>query len=358
MIHGHGGNIFELARQLGCKPEDIIDMSSNINPLGPPPGLMDYIKNHLSVINKLPEVDSAEICTAMAKTVGIDPASVVAGAGTTQFIYAMFPVLASKKVLIVGPTYADYADACHLHRIESHYFLAEKDHQFQPDLDQLDRKMNGHDTVVICNPNNPTGVMIPRDRISRLCRNHPDTHFIIDESYLPFVPEADKQSMITSGLDNVMVLCSLSKIFRMPGLRVGFLIAAKAVIQAFKAVMLPWSVNGPAQIAARFIYSEKRSIEEFVDQSRTYIRTQRDRFIQRLSDNPELTVYPSNTSYFLIELPPYLNANEVCARLARQRILIRNCSNFYGLTDQFVRLAMHLPEMNRRVAEKLIELKD
>jgi len=132
MLGGHGGNIYEMARRLGCAPSEVIDMSSNINPLGPPPGLVNYSDN------------------------------------------------------------------------------------FRPNIGRRIKSIDSEDTVFICNPNNPTGSLIPKHELEWLCRSHPDTNFIVDESYLPFVNLGEKESMINSGLANVIVLISISKIFKNP----------------------------------------------------------------------------------------------------------------------------------------------
>ena len=84
MIGGHGGNIYQLARQLGCRPSDISDMSANVNPLGPMPELVEHLKTNLSAVAALPEVDAGGIVEAFAGYYGIDPGSVMAGNGTTQ----------------------------------------------------------------------------------------------------------------------------------------------------------------------------------------------------------------------------------------------------------------------------------
>ena len=87
MIQGHGGNVFAVAQQLGCRPEEIIDMSSNINPLGALPGLIDHLKERLDRIRVLPEVDGRAAIQAIAALLGVAPERVLAGGGTTQFIY-------------------------------------------------------------------------------------------------------------------------------------------------------------------------------------------------------------------------------------------------------------------------------
>ncbi len=99
MIIGHGGNIKDLAKTLGCANEDIIDMSSNLNPLGPPESIEEVIKDNLVKIRSLPEPDAVSIRKGFARFHGIDPAQVVAGNGTTFFIYTIPKALGSKKVL-------------------------------------------------------------------------------------------------------------------------------------------------------------------------------------------------------------------------------------------------------------------
>ncbi|MDA8140084.1 MAG: aminotransferase class I/II-fold pyridoxal phosphate-dependent enzyme [Desulfobacteraceae bacterium] len=353
MIHGHGGNIYALALKLGCRPEEIMDVSSNINPLGPPPGLMVYLKDHLPSICALPEVDSKTAVTQMASLLNLDPESLLAGAGTTQFIYAMFAALRSRKVLIVGPTYADYADACRMQHLEPNYYTAEKDQCFEPDMAALTQQAGDYDTVIICNPNNPTGVLIPRSSLLNLCRCHPDTRFVIDESYLPFVPEAETLSMAGCGLANVLVLHSLSKIYRLPGLRIGFLIASPGLIECFRGLLLPWGLNSLAQAAVQFLYFHRDSVERFVWETLSCIAAERFRLLMRIEQLNGWIPFPSVTSFFLIQLPAHWTARQLSERFALDRILVRDCGNFLGLGDRFIRIAVNKPNINDLIVERL-----
>jgi len=356
MIGGHGGNIYDLARRLGCSPADILDLSSNVNPLGPPPGLSDHLVRHMNSVSVLPEVDSQGIIRSYAECLGISPDRLIAGNGTTQFIYSIPAVLGMKRILIVGPTYSDYADACRLQGVAIEFFLCAGSDHFQPDLGRLEKAATGADAVFICNPNNPTGVLIPAPALKRLCLRNPQVRFIVDESYLPFVTEGELQSLARSGAENLLVLLSLSKIFRIPGLRVGFLVAAPATIQAFAGGMWPWSVNSLGQAAVRFLCEAGPALETFVAETRTYLGRERELFQERLSPIPGLQVFPSPTSFFLVLLPEGLSASAVGAALAEERILIRNCANFHGLSDRFIRISPKDPTANRRVAQRLAEL--
>jgi threonine-phosphate decarboxylase len=286
----------------------------------------------------------------------LNPNQVLPGNGTTQFIYALPKVLESQNALIVGPTYSDYADACAGSRTTCQIFLTRESEGFSPDPERLQDRARPCDTVFICNPNNPTGNLIPRDKLHQLCRSCPRSTFIIDESYMPFAPDAEKQSMLNSGLANVIVLLSISKIFGIPGLRIGFIIADESHIQKFRQALLPWSVNSLAQESVRFLPDHKAAIEKFILNSRAYLARQREQICGAFKGFSEFTVYRSQTPFLLIRLPAPLRAAFVWERLAESRILIRNCTNFEGLSDKFIRISLKTPEANRRVAEKLMAL--
>jgi threonine-phosphate decarboxylase len=357
MSSGHGGNIYALAQRLGCAPTDIIDVSSNINPLGPMPELLDHLRAHMEAITALPDIHSEQMVQKYAAMLGVRANTVVAGAGTTQLIHALFPALKSRRVLIVGPTYSDYNDACLIHQIHPDYFFTLDKEKFTLELIRLGEIANAYDTVVICNPNNPTGTLLDKDRLWQLCARHPQTRFIIDESYLPFVT-GNAGSMIDSGLNNVVVLNSLSKIFRIPGLRIGFTIAPEPIISNITEMIPPWSVNSLAQQAAQFICDHPVAVDRYVDQSQKYIDKEKEKLIDAIQKNRALRPFPSTASYFLIQLPQHLTAETVCDYFAQRKILIRNCANFVGLNDRFIRIAVHQKEVNRQIGRLLAEIRE
>ena len=352
MIQGHGGNVAALAAQFGCRPEAIVDMSSNINPLGSLPGLIDHLRERMECISRLPEVDAAGAVRALADLLDIDPDRVLAGSGTTQFIYAACAALAATHPLILGPTYADYADGCRVHALEPDFCLADPTADFQPDLGRLHAAIPGHDLVFVCNPNNPTGRMLARADLEALCRAHPATVFLVDESYLPFAPDGDTETLTRCRLDNLVVLWSVSKIFGMPGLRAGFLVAEPNCLERFRRLMQPWSVNSLAQEAVLFLGARREAARAFIADTRACLGREGERFRARLA-GCGLTLYPSVTSYLLLRLPDGLTATTVCRRLAEQRFLIRNCANFHGLDEQFIRIALKDPASNAAVADHL-----
>lgn len=354
MLNGHGGNIYELAQRLECAPSDIIDMSSNVNPLAPLPGLVKFIIKNIHSISALPEVDAKSAAQAFAARYNINPEHVIAGNGTTQFIYAIPQVLGTKRALILGPTYADYADACRMHNVQYDYLMTEEPLDFQPNIDVLIEQISDHDTVFICNPNNPTGVLTLKADLERLCRFHPDTYFVIDESYLPFVNDSERLSMLKSGFPNVLILNSMSKIFRIPGLRIGFLIASGLTIEKFRPFLLPWNVNSVAQTAADYLMKHTDETDAFIDKTVLLLEDQRKYMADALEAVDGIKLFPSKTSFVLAKLDENITADILCNHLAADRILIRNCSNFRGLSEHFIRISLKTTDINRMLVDKII----
>lgn len=356
MIGGHGGNIYQLAQRLGCKPSDISDMSANVNPLGPMAALMDHLRDHLAAIAALPEVDAGGIVDAFARFHDVDPDLVMAGNGSTELIYLIPRALNARSALVVGPTYADYHDACAMNGVACDHAICRQADEFIPDMTAIAERAAGRDLVFFCNPNNPTGTLTERAAIEALCRRLPDTVFLIDESYLPFAPQPDAASMMHTTLPNVMVLSSMSKAFRIPGLRIGFIKAPTVLMEKLAPFALPWSVNSLAQAAVMWLMTHDDAVGPFLETTRSMIDAEKARFMETLHAKTRIHCFPSATSFLLMHLPETMTAQQVWQHLADRRILIRDCSNFTGLSKRFIRVSLKSEAENRRAIDLLVDL--
>ncbi len=353
MIQGHGGNKQQLADRIGCKLEDIIDMSSNLNPLGPPERIHNLIRENIHLIHALPEPDAVSMTKGFSRYCGIDPGCVIAGNGTTFFIYTLPLAIGVKKALILGPAYSDYRDACAAHNVGITHCLTLPENNFSPDMDTLSRMAGQADIVFICNPNNPTGTLVEKKALERLIQAHPDTCFLVDESYLPFVPDAESISLVKrTDLPNLLVLSSMSKIFRIPGLRTGFLSGARPLIEKVMAHYQPWSVNALAQAVIRDVYDHPEEILPFYRKTREYIEQERRVFAAALAGTPGIRLFDVPV-YFILARLETCTAPEFCRRVGDDKILIRDCTNFEGLTEKFVRFSLKTREINLALAQSI-----
>ena len=152
------------------------------------------------------------------------------------------------------------------------------------------------------------------------------------------------------------MLVSISKIFRISGLRIGFLVGPPAVVAQAARYLWPWSVNSLGQAAVRWLAESRPVLEGFVAETRNYLESERQAFEERLRHVSGLKIYPGAASFLLIRLPPGSSAGEACLRFSEERILIRDCSNFVGLSESFIRISPKGPEVNRRAAHVLAAL--
>lgn len=344
----HGGNILATARALGCRVEELIDLSSNLTPFGTMPGLKEALVAGLDEIRYLPESGSESLRAVFAARNRIAPAQVLAGNGTTEFIYAVPAAFGCRRALIVNPTYADYATACEWAGLPVEDFALDPAAGFRLDLAALAARLTGNELVFLCNPNNPTGVLTPSAALAELARARPDSLFLVDESYLPFTREP---SLLAPGLpENLLVLFSASKIYGIPGLRLGFLAGSTGRIAHLGQRVKPWGVNRLAQLAGEYVLQHGENYQEEVIR---FVERERPRVMAELAALPGVAPVPGAANFILSRLHGTVRAPELKAALLEERIMLRDCSNFASLDDHYFRISLKEAAINDHVLAKM-----
>lgn len=337
----HGGNIVAMARALGCEVKELIDMSSNLTPLNMVPGLREVLARRLEEIAFLPEAASETLRQVFARKFSLQEEEVLVGNGTTEFIFALPYSFAGSRAVLVNPTYSDYRLACRWAKVPATDFMLPPEQDFQLDLDRLACGFQGGELVFVCNPNNPTGSLTPTRVLYDFIVRHPATTFLVDESYLPFTRE---KSLLHYDLPpNLFVLFSSSKIYGIPGLRLGFLVAKAANLQAMSLQRKPWGVNRMAQIAGEYLLEQADS---YVEEVRQFIESERPRFVERLQTMDNIRVIPGEANFILCCLTGKMLAPELREKMLDKRIMIRNCASFDGLDEHYFRMSLKDREAN------------
>ncbi len=337
----HGGlDPVELAR-LGLRPEDVLDFSVSTNAYGPPPGVMQALA--AADVTRYPDRRATALRRAIAAREGTVEEQVLIGNGAAQLIWlvAMAYLRPGDRVLIIGPTFGEYRVASQLMGAEVTAWRADPAHDFAPDLDDLARALATCDPrlVWLCNPNNPTGVYLPLDALQRLRTTAPGALWVIDEAYRPFVAEPwPGLPLIEEG--NAILLRSLTKDGALPGLRLGYALAAPLVIEALARVQPPWSVNAVAQVAGLAVLDSGDHLARAITALRRDTAALREALIAQ-----GWRVLPTATHFFLVEVG---DAAALRGRLLQEcQIQVRDCSSF-GLPG-FIRIATRRPEENVRL---------
>jgi len=340
MIHGHGGEIYNLAEKLNVSPIEIKDFSTNVSHYPLPSAFWDDLISSLPKIRLLPEVDNSELINSFSQKYNINPLNILAGNGTTEFIFLIPRVLKSKRIVILNPTYSDYRDAARVHDIniiETGPFIYKEDYNnfFKKDINKLKK----NDIIFFCNPNNPTGHFISRDYLLNTVKEKPDLFWIIDESYAPFVDKDHNSSLISSDLpQNILILRSFSKIYGIPGIRLGFLIANKNIIDRFRIYMQPWNISSFTQTAGFLIM---KYCDEFYDEAvRLFYRNEKDFFLNEIKKILCFDIIPGDTNYILFRTSTDIDTISLTEKLKEKGFLIRQCGNFSGLDKSFIRIGL------------------
>lgn len=358
----HGGNIYRLAEKLGLDEGKILDFSASINPLGVPKSVISDIKDSLKYLHNYPDPDTKQLRLWIAKHLNISPQSVVCGNGSTELIYLIVRALRPERVLLPAPTFSEYERAVRNRKRVVYFNLIEKS-RFEIDPAEFIASMAGSsnpasykaalttsvDMAFLCNPNNPTGVMLGREEVLEIAdaAKNLRCHLVVDEAFIDFSP-ADSVIKEVENNPYLIVLRSLTKFYALSGLRIGFGIFPSSLVDIINEHREPWTVNNLAQTAAIAAINDISYRDETFKVIRNEKKTLEDGF--RLLG---LDYFQSAANFYLLKLD---NAREVVAALKSKGILVRDCSNFTGLDDTYIRVAVKSNKENMRLLQELANL--
>ncbi|MCI5159078.1 MAG: cobyric acid synthase, partial [Candidatus Electrothrix sp. AUS1_2] len=249
--------------------------------------------------------------------------------------------------MIPVPAYIDYRQACERSGLEILPLPLSEEDDFQPDVELIAEQLQPGDVLILGQPNNPTGRMIDRDALLALADQHQDVLFLFDEAFAGFVAG---YTSLAGSRKNIITLCSLTKLFAVPGLRLGFLAASEQLCDLIKRQLAPWSVNALAQAAGQAMIGDS----EYIRNTQEVVRENREALYQDLTGIPSLRIIPSVADFLLVQLNSKLTAPELADRLLRQaKIAVRVCANYEGLDKRYFRVAVRSEEENNRLVAAL-----
>lgn len=317
----------------GASDPQLLDFSANTNPVSPP-GTVSVYESAFSAARRYPVDDYCEFRAAAAEYTGVTGTEIIPTPGALAGMRLLFSVVidSGDSVALPAPSFGEYAKEVQLQGGEPTFV----DHNEITEIDP-----EPHAVVVVCNPNNPTGDCYSPTALHGLasrCREA-GTTLLVDEAFLDFT---DQPSM--AGIEGVVVARSLTKIFGLPGLRAGFLVATGQLRDRLDVARLAWTLSTPAAAVGTHCLGET----DFIEETRQRVRTERDRMADRLTDRFE--VYPSDAPFLLLKTDRPVD--EVVAAARADEIAIRDATSFRGLNSH-VRVAVKRPHENEQLLDAL-----
>ena len=331
----HGGFDTAELRAANLTRDDVLDFSSNINPLGPSPRVRQAAAE--ADLSAYPDRECLDLREALAAELGVGIDLLMVGNGSTELIHllARAHLRDQSRCLIFAPTFGEYEAAAALAgaEIERVWAAAAEGNLWSIDAAVQSIEATRPAMVFLCNPNNPTGVYLDRESVERLSAAVGAKGLLaLDSSYVPLADgQWDALPLLRCG--NVVLLRSMTKDHALAGVRLGYLAAPRAVVEATRRLQPSWSVNAVAQavgLAALADDAHVTAARAVIAEAKAYLHTH---FVAL-----GLSVEPSAANFMLVRVG---DAAKVRRALLRRRILVRDCTSF-GLPDH-IRIAARAP---------------
>jgi threonine-phosphate decarboxylase len=328
---------------------NVIDFSVNTTPIGIPLSVKATLKKNLNSIQNYPDFHSTELISSLKKYTGLPKSNLMVGNGAIEIIYNFsFAFLSQKtKVLIPIPTFQEYEIVAKLNDCKILYF---KTMNLSKDIDSFISQIPRNGCVFLCNPNNPTGKLLPKQQLNLIIQKAKKLSSIVfvDECFIELVPESN-ESIISyvKKYDNLFVLRSLTKSFGLPGIRIGYAAASKQLIEILQKIKIPWSVNLLAQDAAKIALKNNSHLSK----SQLVIKKELIYLKNKISRLDGFKCNDSSTNFILIKTK--YDSTKLQQKLLKHKILIRDCKNFRGLNNHYFRIAVKSHKDNVKLVKAL-----
>lgn len=353
----HEGDIHAHARRMKRSPESITDFSGNTHAFAA--DLTDRLVRSVPYpYAQYPDTLCHELRAAVAAHEDLEPECILPGNGSADLIRLLMSALAPRRVLLIGPIFSEYARACAVLGIPYDIITPPQEHDFICGGAELRRIWDSPaDLAVLCTPNNPAAVTYPNIRamfdVIRVPR------VLVDNAYREFLwgePEYGDNRLIryagwTRPGVTVFSLCSATKFFACPGLRLGYLAGDPTQLRHIARIQPPWSVSAFAQTLGVLFLENKDSYRERLVPLRAE-RANLARNLRRLACFVPDRVF-EGPSFLTCGLAPGLSAAVARNALARRDILIRDCDSIPGMPRDYIRLQVRPRQDNERLLDVL-----
>lgn len=327
MSHIHGGDVYRNRIQY--------DYSVNINPLGMPAACKGALEQSIQRLGQYPDVQASELREAIAATEKVQKEAVLVGNGAAELLYAVCQAIRPENAWIPAPSFAEYGQAAMAAGSRVHYWQLEPE-SFRLDEAFCDVITEQTGIVFLCNPNNPVGNLIRQevlDSVVRRCEQM-GVWLCVDECFLPFLQEEETYTLKRKLAEypHLMVLRAFTKLYGMPGLRLGYLLTENAELRGrIRQVLQPWNTSLPAQEAGVAALSDGT----FIQRTKACIPVERKFLCECLQSTVADRIYEGCANFIFFHAYA-----ELAEELLQQGILIRDCKNYENLQAGYYRIAV------------------
>jgi threonine-phosphate decarboxylase len=335
----------------GAVPNGAIDFSASINPLGPPRAALQEYHAAAAVISSYPPAYPEKLSARLAEWLGIGREKIIVGNGSTQLIHLFARVHQLAFPYVAIPTFSEIANAFVLNNCIPYALELTREHAFMIRLDQVRHALRHRaQAIFIGRPNSPTGSMIPLTEAEEIARECELSHAfcVYDEAFIDFADRAESAARLMRTIperrrQSLVVIGSLTKIFAIPGLRVGFLAGPSAMIEKLRDHLEPWSLN---VVAERVALACLERADEFCRRTREWLLAERAGLREQLSAIAGVQVFPSVANFLMLQVDESAGGPSFGEFMLQNRIAVRDLRAMPGCGPGLYRVAVRLHDDN------------
>jgi len=334
----------------GCPAFSLLDFSASINPLGPPVEVLMAIQSALPALHHYPDPQYLLLRQAIAKYHNLSLDWILPGNGSAELLTLAGRTFSNLDLThLVTPAFGDYGRSWRGAGAKLQIIPWQVGQPWPwKKLGLIQTQQRG---LILNNPHNPSGVLLLRDEILKLLPHY--QWVLVDEAFMDFLPPGEDQSLIAYLQDhpNLIILRSLTKFYRLPGLRLGYALAHPDLLAQWQGWRDPWPVNVLAEAAA-IASVEAADFRQTVWQ---WLPQARQELAENLAALPGLEPLPSQANFLLVKTA--ISAPEIQQKmLKKSQILIRDCLSFPELGESFFRVAVRTSQDNQKLTTTLAEI--
>ena len=345
----HGGDIYseEIQKQIAKEDRKFLDFSANINPLGMPAGVRLAVMEALDKAEHYPDPESRKLKQALAEYHEVPEEELICGNGGADLIYRLAYGTKPAHALLTAPTFLEYEEALKQVGTKIHIYEMQPDYRVREDI--LEQMTEDMDVMFLCNPNNPTGILVEQELLLRILERAESRSIllVLDECFLDFTGQ-EERSLIqkTTEYKHLFILKSFTKMYAMPGIRLGYGVCGDgALLRKMEAAGQCWGVSVLASEAGIAALGEG----EYKEKAITLVREERA-YHKKEMEILGMTVWDGQADYLFFRTD---GIRDLYDRLLPEGIMIRRCSNYRGLDETCYRVAVKDHEANGRLIEAL-----
>lgn len=343
----HGGNIYHYS---GLSPDEILDFSANINPLPYPPSAAQAIQDAFHSLRRYPDLQEKELRQSIANYEKLPQELIQTGNGAADLLFRIVAALSPKKAAIITPTFSEYDEAVRAIGAERTFVLLSRDNDFAPDEEILNKIPPKTDLLFLCSPNNPTGKLASLSLIEKLLKKGESEGFflLLDESFMDFREDCREKtaSPLLHKYHNLIILKSLTKFLGIAGARIGYSLCADLELtEKLKQRTPPWMINIFAQKLAVTLLKE----QDFQKTTRKWAAEESKWLYNRLREFEGIHPYVPGCNFIFLEVCGNSKPDLKNQLLKTEKILIRQCAEYQGLSKNDYRVCVSLRENNERL---------